>query len=251
MSKFDQFKQKAWLDYLIAKTQTIELSDFVKWFELQQSLESSENSIKWYDFNKMTRQPSTNTVIKLDLLVPGSMAVFDNGHDTLPLISVLNGSMVDCERQLLEILAEFKLYKANMNLRAKCEALFNLVIAKKLIIDRSKDKEDELAGLVVGGYYSLEEIMAFDTNLVAKSFEVGYHTLMTTPFKNGKPLIYGEYKILHERVVLAVLALIHICLSSNDADSKLIAYYLIDGINEKAIEFYFGKEISEYIKEEF
>lgn len=135
-----------------------------------------------------------------------------------------------------------------MTLRAKCEALFNLIVQ---VVDKSKDWEDELAGMCVGGYYSVEEVMAMPENQVAKSFENGYKKYQTTKFKNARPLLLGQYKILNEKVILAVLSLIHICLASNDSESKIIAYYLIDGITDKALETIFSKHVNNFVKEEF
>ncbi|ACT51318.1 hypothetical protein [Methylovorus glucosotrophus] len=243
-----------WFDYLLEKSGCLNAKEFDSWVKsknLDDELIDKLDSIEWSAYEKLARTPSERTLLAVENVIQGSIKRFQQGHDTLPLIAILNGSQVDCERHLLEVLGEFKLYKRNMTLRAKCEALFDLVIAKSLVIDHSKDIEDELAGLITGGYYSIEEIMAMPNNLVSESFDVGYKKLTTSRFENAKPFVYGQFKILHERVVVAVLSLIHICLKSDSPESKLIAYYLVDGVGLKALEVYFGKQVAEYVREEF
>lgn len=238
-----------WYKHLLEYSRSASSNEFQKWIDQKGVSDSSLDNVEWSAYKKGVRKPSEKTLLAVEELINGSIAVYQNGDATLPLISVLNGSIVDCEKHLIEVLAEYKLYKLNMSLMDKCEALFNLMIAKSLVIDETQKTEDELAGLVVGGFYSIKEIMAFSNNLVSASFEVGMNKLNATRFDSAKPLIYGEFKILHKRVVLAALALIQICLVNRI--EKDIAYYLVDGVSANALTVLFGKDIHDYVVNEF
>lgn len=251
LKPIEKLQIAVWFDYLLEKSGCKNSKEFDSWLSRKGLLNNELDYVEWSSYEKVARSPSLKTLLAVEELIQGSVARFNELHDTLPLLNVLNGSQVECERVLIEVLGEYKLYKRNMTLRAKCEALFDLVVARSLVIDKQQDKEDELAGIVTGGYFTIEEIMALSVNKVAESFEVGYKKLTTTKFKNASPLIYGQYKILHAKVILAVLSLIHICLASNDSESKLIAYYLVDGITEKALETIFSMHVNNFVKEEF
>lgn len=243
----EKLKIAMWIQYLLKTTGSSNTREFEKWLANKGVADDSLDYIEWATYQKMARTPSSAKLTAINEIIPGSMAVFNKGPEDLPLWSVLNGSTVDCEAHVFKVLGHYKLFKLNMTLRQQCEAIFKIAISEGLIIDRSKDKEDELAGMVVGGYHSIEEVMTMPENMVAKSYEVGYKKLTTTKFKNAIPLLHGQYKILNANVVLSILALIHLCLSSSDYESKMIGYYLLDGITPKALSETFSKEINEYV----
>lgn len=248
ISPLDQLKLKAWFEYLYEKTSSKALSELIKWMESRNVGEADENNLKWYKYEKCLRQPSDRTLTLIDSVVPGSLAVFNEGPEGLPLWNVLKGSKADCEAHLLRVLGHYKLFKLKMTLRQQCEAIFKLTVYENLIQDRNKDYEDKDLGVeFVGGFHSIEEVMAMPENMVAKSYELGRRVADTTKFKTALPLVFGQYKILNKNVVLSILALVHLCLASSDSEAKGIGYYLLDGITNRALKETFSLELNEYV----
>ncbi|SDK24033.1 hypothetical protein SAMN05192566_0766 [Methylophilus rhizosphaerae] len=247
LEPLEKLQIKEWVNYLLARSKTSNAKAFDKWLSLKGVEDDSLDNIEWKLFEECVRKPKDKTLNGMESVIPGSMAVFHKGPEDLPLWSVLNGSTVDCEAHVSKVLGHYKLFKLNMTLRQQCEAIFKLVVADNLIQDKSKNHEDELAGMVTGGYHSIEEVMAMPENMVAKSYATGRHMADTTKFKNALPLVYGQYKILNMSVVISILALIHLCVASSDIDSKMIGYYLLDGITPRALPEKFSKELNEYV----
>lgn len=138
-----------------------------------------------------------------------------------------------CEKLVNEVLGEFGMYEPNMTVRSKCEAILRIVT--------NHERRNWLYGHLVKTK-NLEEFLGLPTNRVSEQFNKTIHDPKNTN-DAGRP-----YNILNRRVVLSVIAVSHICLYEEDTFNEAIGGYLIAGINAGAVEYHFGKDVSDFYK---
>lgn len=272
INSLNQLRIKVWFRYLLAESATKNVDDFEKWLDLNGVPDNSLDNIEWSTYEKGARTPSAKTLATVESIIKGSKAAYNltalkklkkktlnfsrlaaiaPTEDNLPVIEVLNGDLDVCERLLLEVLAEYKLGGLNMSLKQRCEAIFKLVVDRTLMVDHQHDYLADgeviyggVAGMTAGGYFSIEEMMAKPTNVVSESYLRAIDPRPANFIKRHQ----GFYKIGIRKVVLVIIALSRFCRGNSDGDGKAIAYYLIEGITEKAISDLFGDAVNEYVK---
>lgn len=273
ISSLNQLRIKVWFRYLLAESATKNVDDFEKWLDLNGVPDNSLDNIEWSTYEKGTRTPSAKTLATVESVIKGSKAAYNltalkklkkknlnfsnypaaiaPTEDNLPVIEVLNGDLDVCERLLLEVMAEFKLGGINVSLKQQCEAIFKLVVDRTLMVDHQHDYLADgeviyggVAGMTAGGYFSIEEMMAKSTNVVGESYLRAIDPRPANFIKRHQ----GFYKIGIRKVVLVIIALSRFCRGNSDGDGKAIAYYLIEGITEKAVSDLFGDAVNEYVK---
>jgi hypothetical protein len=203
--------------------------------ELWLSLKAVGYEEAWKKYRNFARSPSDDFVDDLDLVAPGTAAVYHNGPAGLPLWDLLkiqytpshekDGKKVPAttkiqeafsKRVLSKLLGDLGLYKSGRTFTEKCIALFEAL------------KLDGFKGSWTGGEQSLE-------------------ILVQNPKRNEIALSCAKNN-LDGRMMVAIIATWVVSLVTTDEIGQEYAFYMMSGILGEPLKNRFGSEISEFIQ---
>ncbi len=156
-----------------------------------------------------------------------------------------------CEKLVNEVLGEYEVLSQTMTNADKCMQMcflsMNAPLGKEFYEHTKQYSGD------------IEHMLVSLPNKIADSFEAGCKMFEENGFKfslkhpiyfnaetNRPQRLLDDYKILNKKLVLSIIALSHICLPSDDKRVKPLIDYMLEGITAGAVEYHFGKDVSDF-----